>query len=65
MDAGTQFTPRPRWLQKIHEDVGCKGPKGDLPEANKVETVKSILVIGGGISGMKAGLLRPLITDLR
>ena len=33
-----------------------KAQKGDLPEANKVETVKSILVIGGGISGMKAAL---------
>ena len=33
-----------------------KAQKGDLPEANKVETVKSILVIGGGVSGMKAAL---------
>ena len=33
-----------------------KTQKGDLPEPNKTETVKTILVIGGGVSGMKAAL---------
>src|SRR5208283_5029128 len=33
-----------------------KTQKGDLPEPFKMETVKTILVIGGGISGMTAAL---------
>ncbi|HTZ17717.1 MAG TPA: hydrogenase iron-sulfur subunit [Dissulfurispiraceae bacterium] len=33
-----------------------KAQKGDLPEPYKMETVKTILVIGGGISGMRAAL---------
>ncbi|HMK56837.1 MAG TPA: hydrogenase iron-sulfur subunit [Dissulfurispiraceae bacterium] len=33
-----------------------KAQKGDLPEPYKMETVKTILVIGGGVSGMKAAL---------
>ena len=33
-----------------------KGQKGDLPEPWQMETVKNILVIGGGISGMTSAL---------